>query len=70
MKVDVTRARNKRALSSEQCRQWIAAISGDEAEAILHDWAFWARPNQLEPADDWVNWAGHGGPRLREDPVY
>ena len=68
MKVDVTRARNKRALSSEQCRQWIAAISGDEAEAILHAWEFWARTNQLEPAGDWVNWlvmAGRGFGKTR-----
>src|SRR5438477_11515051 len=41
-------AENLRALSSEQRRQWIAAISDDEAEAIMHDWAFWARPNQLD----------------------
>ena len=68
MKVDVTRARNKRVLSSEQRRQWIAAISDDEAEAILHDWAFWARPNQLEPAGDWINWmvmAGRGFGKTR-----
>jgi len=56
------------ALSSEQCRQWIAAISDDEAEAILHAWEFWARPNQLEPAGDWVNWlvmAGRGFGKTR-----
>ena len=56
------------ALSSEQCRQWITAISGDEAEAILHDWAFWARPNQLEPPGNWISWlvmAGRGFGKTR-----
>ena len=56
------------ALSSEQRGQWIAAISDDEAEAILHAWEFWARPNQLEPAGDWVNWlvmAGRGFGKTR-----
>ena len=58
-----------RALSSEQRRKWIASLSDDEAEAILHDWAFWARPNQLEPSDrPWVNWlvmAGRGFGKTR-----
>ena len=43
-------------------------ISDDEAEAILHDWEFWARPNQLEPAGNWVNWlvmAGRGFGKTR-----
>src|SRR5229473_1761668 len=56
------------ALSSEQRRQWIAVISDDEAEAILHAWEFWARTNQLEPAGDWVNWlvmAGRGFGKTR-----
>jgi phage terminase large subunit-like protein len=40
----------------------------EEAEAILHDWAFWARPHQLEPAGNWVNWlvmAGRGFGKTR-----
>jgi len=57
------------ALSGEQRRNWIAALSDDEAEAILHDWEFWARPNQREPADrPWVNWlvmAGRGFGKTR-----
>jgi phage terminase large subunit-like protein len=57
------------ALSGEQRRKWIAALSDDEAEANLHDWAFWARPNQLEPTErPWVNWlvlAGRGFGKTR-----
>jgi phage terminase large subunit-like protein len=57
------------ALSSEQRREWFASLSDDEAEAIVHDWEFWARPNQLEPTDrPWVNWlvmAGRGFGKTR-----
>ena len=34
----------------------------------MHAWEFWARPNQLEPAGDWVNWlvmAGRGFGKTR-----
>ncbi len=57
------------ALSSGQRREWIASLSDAEADAILHDWEFWARPNQLEPTDrPWVNWlvmAGRGFGKTR-----
>jgi phage terminase large subunit-like protein len=57
------------ALSSEQRRKWFASLSDDEADALLHDWEFWARPNQLEPTDrPWVNWlvmAGRGFGKTR-----
>jgi phage terminase large subunit-like protein len=57
------------ALSSEQRREWIESLSDAEAEAIVHDWEFWARRNQLEPTDrPWVNWlvlAGRGFGKTR-----
>jgi phage terminase large subunit-like protein len=55
-------------LSSEQRKKWIASLSDDEADAILHDWGLWARPNQLEPPGNWVNWlvmAGRGFGKTR-----
>jgi phage terminase large subunit-like protein len=56
-------------LTSEQRRKWIASLSNDEAEAIVHDWAFWARPNQLEPThrpwDNWLVLAGRGFGKTR-----
>ncbi len=62
-------AEKLRALSSEERRKWIASLSDDVAEAILHDWEFLARPNQLEPTDrPWVNWlvlAGRGFGKTR-----
>jgi len=57
-----------RSLSAREREKRIAALSEDEAEAILHDWEFWARPNQLEPPGDWVNWlvmAGRGFGKTR-----
>jgi phage terminase large subunit-like protein len=57
------------ALSSEQRKKWFASLSDAEAEAIVHDWEFWARPNQLEPTGrPWVNWlvlAGRGFGKTR-----
>lgn len=35
---------------------------------MLHDWPFWARPNQLTPPGNWVNWlvlAGRGFGKTR-----
>ncbi len=65
----LSRAEILDTLSSEQRREWFASLSDDEAEAIVHDWAFWARPNQLEPTDrPWVNWlvlAGRGFGKTR-----
>ena len=38
------------------------ALEGVDQDALLHHWAFWARPNQLEPGDDWWTiWAVVGG---------
>lgn len=34
------------------------ALEGLDPELLLHDWTFWARPEQLEPSDDfWTIWA-------------
>ena len=56
-------------LSNEQRRRWIESLCDDEAEAILHDWEFWARPNQLAPTErPWDNWlvlAGRGFGKTR-----
>ncbi len=46
----------------------IAALSPDEARALLYDWPFWARPSQLPPAGDWRVWlliAGRGFGKTR-----
>lgn len=41
----------------------IASLTEAQAEELLHDWRFWARPNQLAPDGDWRTWlvlAGRG----------
>jgi phage terminase large subunit-like protein len=45
----------------------IAALPEDERDAILNDWHFWARDNQLPPPGDWFVWlmmAGRGAGKL------
>ena len=38
-----------------------------ERAALRCLWRVHARQNQLPPQGDWLNLAGDGGPRLRED---
>lgn len=63
-----------RAFAKEEKKKYLDSLTDDEAEAILHDWQFWARPEQLEPPDaahggkDWINWlvmAGRGFGKTR-----
>jgi phage terminase large subunit-like protein len=56
------------ALSSAARRQVIGELSERDANALLYDWEFWARPAQLAPPGDWVNWlilAGRGFGKTR-----
>ena len=46
----------------------IASLSDTEAQALLYDWSFWARPKQLPPPGDWRVWllmAGRGFGKTR-----
>jgi phage terminase large subunit-like protein len=46
----------------------IAALSSAEAQALLYDWAFWARRSQSPPQGDWRVWlllAGRGFGKTR-----
>lgn len=48
--------------------QALAELTEQEAEALLYDWPFWARPNQLPPPGDWRAWlvlAGRGFGKTR-----
>jgi len=45
-----------------------ATLTPAEARALLYDWAFWARPNQLPPDGEWRVWlvlAGRGFGKTR-----
>lgn len=43
-------------------------MTSEQADAILHDWRTWARPNQLTPPGEWLVWlimAGRGFGKTR-----
>ena len=46
----------------------IAELTEAEADALIHDWGFWARPKQLAPVGPWLTWlilAGRGFGKTR-----
>jgi phage terminase large subunit-like protein len=50
-------------MSEATRRKYLKSLSDEEALHLFHDWRFWARGNQVAPADDWTNWlllAGRG----------
>jgi phage terminase large subunit-like protein len=56
------------ALPEREQLSRIALLTDAEAEAMLWDWPFWARPNQQTPAGDWTYWlilAGRGFGKTR-----
>lgn len=55
-------------LPNREREKAIQALSQKEAEALLYDWEFWARPKQLPPDWDWYIWlllTGRGGGKTR-----
>ena len=54
-------------------RHLIAELTPKQAEALIHDWRFWARPSQLPPAGNWRVWlllAGRGFGKTRTGAEY
>jgi len=50
-------------LPESERQKAIESLTPDEADALLYDWEFWARPNQVAPPGDWLVWlilAGRG----------
>ena len=45
------------------CDAWLESLDAKELEFLLHDWRFWARDDQLAPADalGWTCWLILGG---------
>lgn len=57
-----------RALPPEEIIRRVRALSDAQAAALLRDWTFWARPEQLLPVGDWQTWlvlAGRGFGKTR-----
>ena len=49
----------------------LGSLSESEAEQLQYDWSFYARPNQLLPAGNWLTWlllAGRGFGKSRAAP--
>jgi phage terminase large subunit-like protein len=56
------------ALPPAEKKKLIRRLSDDDLEALLYDWKFWARPEQLPPGGDWTTWAiiaGRGSGKTR-----
>ena len=55
-------------LNADERTELIASLTEHEADDLLHDWRFWARPSQLPPPDPWRTWAyvaGRGAGKTR-----
>jgi phage terminase large subunit-like protein len=44
------------SLPPERRAALVATLSPAEAERLVYDWRFWARPKQVEPEGDWRVW--------------
>ena len=49
------------AYPQERLAKAIRSLTDAEANALLYDWSFWARPNQLPPPEPWRTWILLGG---------
>ena len=56
------------SLTPEQRAKALADLTEEDAESLLHDWRFLARPDQLAPPGHWQTWlflAGRGAGKTR-----
>lgn len=56
------------ASNPKQRDEFLDSLSDEESLALLHDWDFWARPEQMQPTGDWLVWlllAGRGFGKTR-----
>ncbi|MBL4836682.1 MAG: DNA-packaging protein [Kordiimonadaceae bacterium] len=61
-------ASSLRSLSPVKRNQFFGTLTDFEAQVLLHEWAFWARDNQLPPEGNWAHWlllAGRGFGKTR-----
>ena len=49
------------ALPPNERERVLAQLNGETAQAVLYDWSFWARPDQLPPPGSWRYWVLRGG---------
>lgn len=66
--MELSQADKFKALPEAEKTARVAQLSLAEAEALMHDWDFWARPSQKLPLGDWATWmvcAGRGFGKTR-----
>jgi phage terminase large subunit-like protein len=49
------------SLAPAERQKILASLSEDQANELLHDWRFWARPNQIAPEGEWQTWLALAG---------
>ena len=55
-------------LSAQKRQKFLQSLTPAELEHLQYDWRFWARPAQLAPPGNWINWlvlAGRGFGKTR-----
>ena len=55
-------------LEPSQIQAAIQSLTDEQAKALMYDWRFWARPEQLPPPEPWAIWmllAGRGYGKTR-----
>lgn len=55
-------------LDADERRTVLAELTEDERGALLYDWSFWGRPDQMYPPGEWLVWlllAGRGFGKTR-----
>jgi len=65
---DPTAAERMASLAQADLNKLLAEFTDTECNALMHDWRFWARSNQLPPVGDWLCWlvfAGRGFGKTR-----
>ncbi len=56
------------ALPPQACREVLAGLPEETVAQLRYIWELWARPEQLEPPDDWLYWlmlSGRGAGKTR-----
>lgn len=49
------------SLPSKERNRVLSSLTDAQAQELLHDWRFWARPNQIAPEGDWTTWLALAG---------
>jgi phage terminase large subunit-like protein len=56
------------SLHDDEKREVLRNLTNEQAAELLHEWRFWARPDQLPPSGDWSFWvlqSGRGAGKTR-----